>query len=491
MSVRHQGGYAPSTRSPFRRQRGTSEVPAPDYHPYKITRPSATPTKKAKVQKDTYDPSKLRTTHGSPPGQHRHEGASEGHPVTQKHPASRKFTPHTEVQPLVTKMSPTFAKAQATLRAATSALEKETPHGGPRGGQGRLHGHMGPGGETHEHDYGAHGKVKISPPQPRAPESRTPGPYGSGYSEHERKFGHSASHARGGMANAKKAEVDKHDAPQEHGPHPHGGAPYGPAPKPKKRHSPLDVDPSGKPRQSPYWQSPSGQKRGAEIESDWKRRANKARKTPLADPHGVQGREHTHQETGDTHSHARAYHPQMGSMGQIEHTSSSPAWTGKRPAAGYPREVPVERKAEKMNSEVAKAQAELRAATDALEKRKPGAAPASSPSGKVWTSGSDWGVTPTRRVPTDPTAPVKKHDTPNSPHSEHDPRAGKGAGPRHVATERFEWSHGKKPRGTGGWAFQYDDDPKPHFIHGSYADAKRQAMAEGRRRGASRIHALP
>jgi len=85
--------------------------------------------------------------------------------------------------------------------------------------------------------------------------------------------------------------------------------------------------------------------------------------------------------------------------------------------------------------------------------------------------------------------PIKKHQTEENPGHSHNPQGGHFKPTVH--TERFEWSHGKKPRGTGGWAFQYDDDPKPHFIHGSYADAKRQAMAEGRRRGASRIHALP
>ena len=60
-----------------------------------------------------------------------------------------------------------------------------------------------------------------------------------------------------------------------------------------------------------------------------------------------------------------------------------------------------------------------------------------------------------------------------------------------VHTEKYEGSHAKKPKGYGGWAFQYDDDSEPHFFHGNYADAKKQAVAEARKRGVNRVHALP
>ena len=216
-----------------------------------------------------------------------------------------------------------------------------------------MHGHMGPGGETHEHDYGTHGKVKISPPQPMQPDRRGSPGYGSGYSEHERVFGHPASHARGGMANAKKAKplstlgsqpsavpvrkepVQKHMTPGSPHEHAHDD--------PKKRHSPLDVDPSGKPRQSPYWQSPSGKQRGAEIESDWKRRGVQKHTGP-----GM--KEHPHGKRGPDGK--RVYSDKEWQAG------SKPYQTPEAPKT----------KIEKMNSEVAKAQADLRAATSALEK---------------------------------------------------------------------------------------------------------------------------
>ena len=47
-----------------------------------------------------------------------------------------------------------------------------------------------------------------------------------------------------------------------------------------------------------------------------------------------------------------------------------------------------------------------------------------------------------------------------------------------VRTEKFEWSHGRKPRGTGCWAFGTRDESKIWWAYGSYTEAKRKAIAK-------------
>ena len=68
-------------------------------------------------------------------------------------------------------------------------------------------------------------------------------------------------------------------------------------------------------------------------------------------------------------------------------------------------------------------------------------------------------------------------------------------------TTEYEFSHGRKPRGTGTWAFaDADDGPdcEPYFIHAaSYTEAKTRAarhfrLTHGRRPGfVTRIITLP
>lgn len=56
-----------------------------------------------------------------------------------------------------------------------------------------------------------------------------------------------------------------------------------------------------------------------------------------------------------------------------------------------------------------------------------------------------------------------------------------------VNSDRFEQAHGRKPRGRGGWAFFFDgarDIDEAFWAQGTYAEARRQAVAEGNRRGA-------
>ncbi len=58
------------------------------------------------------------------------------------------------------------------------------------------------------------------------------------------------------------------------------------------------------------------------------------------------------------------------------------------------------------------------------------------------------------------------------------------------STTRFEWAHGRKPRGFGGWAFDFFGDRGEQLGEtffaspGSFTHAKAEAKAEGKRRGA-------
>lgn len=59
-----------------------------------------------------------------------------------------------------------------------------------------------------------------------------------------------------------------------------------------------------------------------------------------------------------------------------------------------------------------------------------------------------------------------------------------------VNTRDFEFSHGRKPRGSGSWAFFFkrDDDVSNAFwAQGSYTEAKKAAIAEAKRRGARTV----
>ena len=597
-------------------------------------------------------------------------------PVPGPRPGSRPSPTPTRSEPAMkaVTMSPAFAKAQATLRAATDALEKhytsagphghgagtgtfpghvsapgqppkrgtsrsvppvkkeDTPHGGPRGGQGRLHGHMGPGGETHEHDYGTHGKVKTSPPQPLAPESRTPGHYGSGYSEHERKFGHSASHARGGMANAEKAargggtwatkpsaprastpgeqgevaaRADARNAgtaphthrtgratpakqgklpgrpyshahpvsegvadhpvyqPKSHGIKKHGGGMRGiPAHDENQPHEGHKIAPnappfpkrSGKPRLTEWERteetrragySPAGQNKAVPMSPAFAKAQQELRAaTDALEKRGPQ----TQESIGRAISWAPPVTPRAGPRpGTTRSPSASPSPRGtpkkspsykphpsRRPALekgappgslkspsprgrplrgpgapGQPKPATTDDKLKSQRvargTRIPRQFSHVRNAE--VEKRRPAR---ESGVEEVWQSqptGDKLRGLPARQSGTTrnpssgswrrytPRLPqagrVAKHQTEENPEHSHNPQGGHFK--PEVRTEKFEGSHGRKPKGTGGWAFQYDNDPKPHFIQGSvsYAEAKRQAMAEGRRRGASRVHVLP
>ena len=46
-----------------------------------------------------------------------------------------------------------------------------------------------------------------------------------------------------------------------------------------------------------------------------------------------------------------------------------------------------------------------------------------------------------------------------------------------ISTTNYEFSHGKKPRGYGKWAFFFDGGDVPLFFTGKFSEAKRMAIA--------------
>ncbi len=57
-----------------------------------------------------------------------------------------------------------------------------------------------------------------------------------------------------------------------------------------------------------------------------------------------------------------------------------------------------------------------------------------------------------------------------------------------ISTTEYENAHGKKPRGTGHWAFFFDNDTQPWWVpDATYAAAKKAALREARRIGAARV----
>lgn len=46
-----------------------------------------------------------------------------------------------------------------------------------------------------------------------------------------------------------------------------------------------------------------------------------------------------------------------------------------------------------------------------------------------------------------------------------------------VSTTEYQFAHGKQPRGTGQWAFFFDKNPEPMWSTGSFAQAKKFAVA--------------
>lgn len=57
-----------------------------------------------------------------------------------------------------------------------------------------------------------------------------------------------------------------------------------------------------------------------------------------------------------------------------------------------------------------------------------------------------------------------------------------------VRTERYEWAYGKKPRGTGRWAFGNYKHEKIEFFDGSYSEAKAKAIRWAKMNNMSTIY---
>lgn len=63
-----------------------------------------------------------------------------------------------------------------------------------------------------------------------------------------------------------------------------------------------------------------------------------------------------------------------------------------------------------------------------------------------------------------------------------------------INTSEYEFSHGKKPRGTGQWGFFFDQDrdvSQCFWANGSFADAKRMAIAWAVTKGHTVIRVAP
>ncbi len=363
-------------------------------------------------------------------------------------------------KPDIELMSPAFAKAQDTLRAATSALGKAGPRPVSRATASLL-GYKSPKDVPFK-IQGPHGTPVHERPADSFTHSHSNYPKYGKVTYHQHSGGDVAGHAH-----EAKGFVERYPD----GPPPgrsNVGTPRKQPLKPRPPHWSGGLGPPGKrtpvkkgplppgtpvdPRSTPW--TPED----AAKETRRKDRENR----PLNTPQGPRGKG------------SRGGYPPKKTYAQYH---------------GYPN------KADKMSPEFAKAQASLRGATDALLEKHDTGPTSPHPHGRRYPK--DWKpdrtVTSTGRpIPRSMEGyPVKKHETEENPGHSHNPQGGHFAPTVH--TEQFEWSHGKKPRGTGGWAFQFDKDSEPYFPKGSltYAEAKRQAMAEGRRRGASRIHTLP
>ncbi len=66
-----------------------------------------------------------------------------------------------------------------------------------------------------------------------------------------------------------------------------------------------------------------------------------------------------------------------------------------------------------------------------------------------------------------------------------------------VNTKKYEWAHGKSPRGQGFWAFyigpleEGPEEPTPAFIPGRYGEAKRKAVDFAKELGEDQITVMP
>lgn len=62
-----------------------------------------------------------------------------------------------------------------------------------------------------------------------------------------------------------------------------------------------------------------------------------------------------------------------------------------------------------------------------------------------------------------------------------------------VSTSRYEFSHGRSPRGQGSWGFFLGSSSLEDLFwaNGTYSEARRAAVAEANRRGVSSVEVAP
>jgi len=61
-----------------------------------------------------------------------------------------------------------------------------------------------------------------------------------------------------------------------------------------------------------------------------------------------------------------------------------------------------------------------------------------------------------------------------------------------IETMPFQRSHSRAPRGEGMWAFAFGtESSEPFFASGTFAEARRAAEIEARRRGVRVVFVLP
>jgi hypothetical protein len=63
-----------------------------------------------------------------------------------------------------------------------------------------------------------------------------------------------------------------------------------------------------------------------------------------------------------------------------------------------------------------------------------------------------------------------------------------------LSADRYEFNHGRRPRGEGSWAFEFRGGRFPNkqvFVNGFYRDAKREAVEQATREAYGTVRLLP
>lgn len=60
-----------------------------------------------------------------------------------------------------------------------------------------------------------------------------------------------------------------------------------------------------------------------------------------------------------------------------------------------------------------------------------------------------------------------------------------------ISTTKYEFSHGRQPRGCGDWAFSIDGEGPVWVVGVPYTEAKAEAVRRAREAGATLVEVLP